>query len=82
MQATLRKWGNSVGLRIPAGLLAELHLSENSIVDLLVDNGRLIVAPARKRSWKYTLSELLAGVTEENSHPETDWGGPQGDEAW
>jgi antitoxin MazE len=83
MEAMLRKWGNSIGLRIPAGLLAELGLSENSTVDLRVEDGKLIVAPRRRgRRWKYSLDELLAGVTEDNVHPETDWGASVGDEAW
>jgi antitoxin MazE len=82
MEAILRKWGNSVGLRIPAGLLAELNLTENSVVDLRVEDGRLIVAPKHKRTWKYSLDQLLAGVTETNIHAETDWGVPVGDEAW
>ncbi len=83
MEAILRKWGNSLGLRIPAGLLAELGLSENAAVDLRVKDGNLIVAPGQqKRKWKYALEELLSGVTEDNIHPETDWGKPAGDEAW
>ncbi len=83
MEAVLRKWGNSIGLRIPTGLIAELNLSENSTVDLRVEDGKLIVSPKRQgRKWKYSLGELLAGVTQENMHPETDWGIPVGDEAW
>ena len=83
MEVILRKWGNSIGLRIPAGLMAELNLSESSTVDLRVEDGKLIVSPTdQKRKWKYSLVDLLAGVTEENIHPETDWGGPAGDEAW
>jgi len=83
MEAILRKWGNSIGLRIPTGLMAELNLSENSTVDLRVEDGKLIVSPKQqRRKWKYSLDELLAGVTEENLHPETDWGTPVGDEVW
>jgi len=83
MEVTLRRWGNSIGLRIPRGLMAELDLSENSTVDLRVEDGKLIVAPKQQgRKWKYSLGELLAGVTEENVHPETDWGAPVGDEVW
>ena len=83
METILRKWGNSIGLRIPSGLLAELRLSENSPVDLSVEGGRLIVAPRqRKRKWKYSLEELLEGVTSENIHAETDWGAQSGKEIW
>ena len=83
MEAILRKWGNSLGLRIPAGLLAELGLSENATVDLRVQDGNLIVAPSQsKKKWKYALEDLLSGVTEDKIHPETDWGRPVGEEAW
>ena len=41
------------------------------------------VDPSNKqRTWKYSLDQLLAGVTEENAHPETDWGEPVGEEVW
>ncbi|MDQ1334978.1 MAG: antitoxin MazE [Thermodesulfobacteriota bacterium] len=83
METILRKWGNSLGLRIPAGLLAELGLSENSTVDLSVQDGHLIVAPHQQnRKWKYAIEDLLKGVTKDNIHPETDWGRPAGDEVW
>ncbi len=82
MRAQLKKWGNSLALRVPARLLAELDLSENSIVDLRVEDGRLIIAPVQRRKWKYSLEELLAGVSEENIHPETHRGSPAGEEMW
>jgi len=83
MEAILRKWGNSLGLRIPAGLLAELGLTENATVDLRVQDGNLILIPGQpKRKWKYALEDLLSGVTEDNIHSETDWGNPVGDEVW
>ena len=83
MHAVIRKWGNSLGLRIPAGLLAERGLSENATVDLRVQAGNLIVVPGQqKRNWKYRLEDLLADVHRENIHTETDWGKPVGDEIW
>ena len=82
MRAQVKKWGNSLAIRVPTGFLAELDLSENSTVDLKVEDGKLIVAPTQKRKWKYSLDELLAGVTEDNIHPETHWGSPAGEEIW
>jgi antitoxin MazE len=82
MRARLKKWGNSLALRVPSGLLTELDLSENSIVDLTAENGKLIVAPLKKSRWKYSLEELLEGIEEGNIHPETDWGCAVGEEEW
>ncbi len=31
---------------------------------------------------KYTLNDLLAGITPENRHGEMDWGSPAGGEEW
>ncbi len=82
MRAQLKKWGNSLAIRIPTGLLTELNWSEDSIVDLRAEDDKLIVAPVNKLKWKYSLEELLACVSEENLHPETDWGNAVGKEEW
>jgi antitoxin MazE len=74
MRVQLKKWGNSLAIRVPTGFLPELDLAENSTVDLRVEDGKLIITPMQKRTWKYSLDELLAGVTEDNIHPETPWG--------
>ena len=34
----------------------------------------------RSSKAKYTLEELVDGITPENIHPETDWGPPVGNE--
>jgi hypothetical protein len=35
--------------------------------------------PTRPR---HSINELVAGITDENVHPETDWGPPVGREVW
>jgi len=40
------------------------------------DGSRLIIEPSVKR--RYRLGDLVAGITEENRHDETDWGKPVG----
>ena len=42
----LRKVGGSIMLRIPPALLDVLHLNAGATVDLTLEDGRLIVAPA------------------------------------
>ena len=69
MAQIITKWGNSLGLRIPQHIAAAIELKEGSQVILEVSDGKLIVKPKRKR---YTLEELLAGITPENLHKETD----------
>jgi antitoxin MazE len=79
MRAKIQKWGNSLALRIPK-LLADLVGLENGReVDVEVEDGRLMVAPTRRR---LSFEEMCARVTEENRHGEIDSGPPVGNEAW
>lgn len=56
--ATLRNVGGSVVMAIPKRLLELVHLQAGSTVDIDVQQGRLIVAPQKKK--RYKLADLLA----------------------
>ena len=45
MRSKVVRWGNSLGLRIPAATAREMRLSAGSIVDLRLANGSLVVRP-------------------------------------
>lgn len=57
MHSTIRKFGNSKGVIIPAKLLRELTLAENDKVNINVENGRLTITPLVKE--KYSLEALI-----------------------
>jgi 2-polyprenyl-3-methyl-5-hydroxy-6-metoxy-1,4-benzoquinol methylase/antitoxin component of MazEF toxin-antitoxin module len=59
--------------------LAEL-MSEAGFVDVERIDDRFFQPLLVAMRPMYTLAELLDGVTEENLHPETDWGRPVGNE--
>jgi antitoxin MazE len=80
MQTKLRKWGNSLALRIPRSFAAEAQVEEGSTVDISVENGTLRVRPVRRR--RYVLRELLRGVSARNLHAELGTGEPVGGEVW
>jgi antitoxin MazE len=80
MNQQVKKWGNSLALRIPAPLSAALDLKEDDPVDMREEDGRLVIEKKTRRH--PTLDELLAKVTPDNIHPETDWGPPVGREFW
>jgi antitoxin MazE len=80
MHTIVRKWGNSLAVRIPKPFVEETHIASGSEVDLTVDNGRIIIVPQPEP--KYRLSELLQGVTARNKHNETETGPAVGQEAW
>lgn len=77
MQAKIRKWGNSVAVRIPIGIATELGLYDDTTVNLAVENQSLVIS--RK---KYDLDDLVAQITPENTHNFIDSGGPVGREVW
>jgi antitoxin MazE len=79
MQTKIRKWGNSLGLRIPRSFALEARVAEGSTVDLSVENGRLQVRPMRPT---YVLGALLRKVSRRNLHGEVPTGSPVGREVW
>lgn len=80
MRTHIRKWGNSLTLRIPKSFAAEAHLEQDSAVELSLVDGKLVIEPLTEPA--YDLDELMAGVTDENLHGEVDWGPAVGREAW
>ncbi len=79
MRVAIRKWGNSLALRIPRTLAADSHLISGSQVDVALEDGRLIVAPVTAGM---TLDALLAAITPDNLHGEISTGRRVGREAW
>ena len=80
MNATVQKWGNSLALRIPSSVAKDIQLRPGSAVEVAIEDGKMIVKPAKKR--KPALAQLLKGVTKDNLHSEQGWGAPAGQEIW
>lgn len=78
MQVTMRKWGNSIGVRIPAGILTELNLNAEKKVDVRAEAGRIIIEPIIDS--QETLEQLLGQITPDNVHSEIDFGESVGKE--
>jgi antitoxin MazE len=72
MRTQVEKWGNSLAVRIPKSVAAEMNIKTGSEVDLSVANGCLIANALSEE--RYSLEKLLAGVTKRNLHGETDFG--------
>jgi antitoxin MazE len=77
----VRKWGNSLALRIPAHLAQQLNLKENTPVECSIVDGSLMITPATEPR-KYSLALLVEQITPENIHGETEVGAPTGKETW
>jgi antitoxin MazE len=80
MRARIQKWGNSLALRVPKGVAELVGLAEGGEVELAVEDGSVVVKPVRQR--RYSLHELVAGITDENRHDEVETGPGVGNEAW
>ncbi len=80
MRTRVQKWGNSLAVRIPRSFAAEVKLEQDSVVDVSLVDGKLVILPVSKP--QLTLNDLLAGVTESNLHGEIDTGLATGKEVW
>ena len=81
MNIQITKWGNSLGLRIPSAIAKELGLHDGSQLDLQEIQGSLVLRPVQTNP-EYSLEAMLAEITPETLHEETDWGISKGKEAW
>ncbi len=78
------RWGNSLAVRIPKAVADAVNVSNGKRAELIVENGALVLRPILKprRKPRYTLDELLSGMTRDDVPQEVDWGSPRGNEAW
>lgn len=73
----ISRWGKSLAARIPQSLAAGAALGEGFAVDMVVEDGRLVI-----KKKVLSLDEFVAGISDDNRHAETEWGAPRGGEAW
>lgn len=79
MTIKITRWGNSLGIRIPKQIAEQAQLDEGDEIEISREENRLIITPQKN---KYTLEELLDGMTDEHLHSEVDWGESMGREQW
>ncbi|KKB13180.1 antitoxin [Devosia geojensis] len=63
MQSAVKKIGNSAGVIIPKPLLVEIGAKAGDKVDLRVEDGRIIIEPARRHpreGWAEAARQLAA----------------------
>ena len=84
MKVAFLKWGNSLALRVPKAFAQEIGASVGKAANMEVRDGKLVVeiAKPKRRRRRYTLEQLVAGISPENRHHELEWGPPVGNEVW
>ena len=80
MVLQLEETEKGLAVILPDEVIHGSRLTVGSPINLTINEGKVELAPLRRS--KYTTEELLAGVTDDNIHPETDWGLPVGKEVW
>jgi antitoxin MazE len=77
------QWGNSLAVRITKEEAEELGWERDTPIKVSIVEGKLI-AQAEIAGPRYTLAELLEGLTPETAHADLDDGTdyPVGNEAW
>ena len=78
IHGVIRKWGNSLGLRLPKSVLEEAGIGEGTPVELKVKNGVIVVAPVKRPH--FLLKSLLSGVSPKNTPVGEDFGETAGSE--
>ena len=78
MKATIQKWGNSLGVRIPKVIAEDLMLENGSEVELIKESNKIVIQPQKKPQ----LKDLLQVISDDNRHGEVKTGGRYGKEIW
>ena len=80
MHVRVRKWGNSLAVRIPKPLAEDAEVKEGTVLNLAVSGGKVVATPVQEK--KLSLRQLLAEVNSKNLHAEVDSGRSVGREVW
>ena len=80
MQAQVKEWGNSQGIRLPKEVLKNAGIALNDILEVTVSNGVFtLVKPFRHRTLEERATEYDGKLMLDGEY---DWGEPVGREVW
>ena len=77
MLLTVKKWGNSAAIRLPAEVLNAARVGLEQRVSVHVEGRRIVLDPTTDEN---SLDALLAQITPDNIHDEVTFGPPAGKE--
>ena len=78
----LKKWGNSVGVRIPSTLLKKAHLEPGEVMEVtVIENGSILLTPSKSKQdgWLEKFNAIADASQEgetidlSNQFDEDDW---------
>lgn len=87
-QTTIKKWGNSQGIRLSKEVLMHMDLKEEDTVGIDICDGKMVIEKINKPQYS-NLQERLEAFYKKpieeiyvDSSQEVDAGGPAGNEIW
>ncbi len=80
MQAQVKAWGNSQGIRLPKEVLKRAGIILNEVLDVKVSDGVITLAkPFRHKTLEERAAEFDGKLMLDGEY---DWGEPVGREVW
>ena len=80
MKMKVKKWGNSLALRIPKTFADQTRIKEDGLVNLTLENNKVVITPLKEK--KFNLKDLVGKIEKKNLHNEIDFGNSEGNEIW
>ncbi|ROL62444.1 AbrB/MazE/SpoVT family DNA-binding domain-containing protein [Bacteroidetes/Chlorobi group bacterium ChocPot_Mid] len=80
METISKKWGNSLGIRLPKVMAEHLNINDGSLLELRLEKDYIKIIPIKKQ--KIKLKDLLSMVNKNNIHNDIETGPPIGNEVW
>lgn len=80
MQAKVKEWGNSQGIRLPKEILRIAGIALDDVLEVTASNGVITLAkPFRHRTLEERAAEFDGRLMLDGEY---DWGEPSGREVW
>lgn len=76
----VQKWGNSLAIRIPKPLAAQVGFKNQTPVTIEVSDRSIIISSQSEATMQ--LSQMVDKINRQNIHSEIDFGIKQGRESW
>jgi antitoxin MazE len=78
MKAEIKKWGNSLAVRLPKSFAESFKITNGSKVELILRKNSIEIIP--QQPTEYSLKSLLQGISEKTIHKEIHTGDSVGAE--
>jgi antitoxin MazE len=72
MNAEVKKWGNSLAVRLPKSFVDNFKMTNGSKVELVLKKNSIEIVPKQPR--EYSLKSMLQNINENSLHDEIDTG--------